>query len=296
MASTALQFRHARSGTPAHDALATSQIFASSRHFGWRGLVVEMGRIIDWQADELTMAGHFLAINLDDEPLVIENKGRHGFQTIVMPPGAMWINAAGDPFTRRNPGVTKWGGVELSVEMMQRLLGRDVAVTTRCSVVDEPLAALVRALLVETRSGGRSGGLYAEGVALALASLLARDDAATTDSAGHSALASRLDTVIDLVESRLSDDLSLIELARLAGVSAAHFAREFRRHTGHTPHTFVLHRRVERARQLLASGREIVDVAVACGFADQSHLTRIFKQQLGVTPGAFKNASRRRAR
>jgi len=292
--TTALQFRHASSGRPAPEALAPAQIAASSRALGWDDVAVEMGAVTDWSVDHLTTAGHFVAINLDSKPLRVEHKGSRGFYDIVMPPDSLWINPAGESFTRRNPGVTLWGAIEISVGGMRRMLGRDVPPNYGCGVHDAPFAAVLRAMLLEVRAGGTSGALYSEGLALAAASRLARQFGRMPAETARGVLEARLGEVIEYIHARLPDNLTLAELAALVGISHGHFAREFKRLTSESPHAFLLRCRVERARQMIAAGGcELVEVAAACGFADQSHLTRAFKRRLGVTPGVLKNTRSR---
>jgi AraC family transcriptional regulator len=153
---------------------------------------------------------------------------------------------------------------------------------------------VLQALLAEAKSGGESGPLFVEGVALALASRLARrfgTPAHGDDGAGL--VAARLAAVLDRIEDTLAERITIEELAGFVGTSAAHFAREFRRLTQKTPHQFIVQRRLERARRLLLAGRPIRDVAIECGFADQAHLTRVFKQRFGVTPAAAPGRPRR---
>jgi AraC-like DNA-binding protein len=83
---------------------------------------------------------------------------------------------------------------------------------------------------------------------------------------------------------------SLAELAALSGVSRFQLLRGFAREVGTTPHAYLVQRRVRLVRQLLAAGRSPADAAVGAGFADQSHMTRAFVRQLGVTPGRYKAA------
>jgi AraC-like DNA-binding protein len=80
---------------------------------------------------------------------------------------------------------------------------------------------------------------------------------------------------------------SLAELAAEAGLSRYQFLRAFTRLTGLPPHAYVLQRRVQRARQLVATGLPLADAAAASGFSDQSHMTRCFVRSLGLTPGAY---------
>lgn len=100
-------------------------------------------------------------------------------------------------------------------------------------------------------------------------------------------------TVRDYVHHHLGETIRLDDLAGQVGLSRFHFARRFRRTTGTTPHEFVVRLRVDRARTLLRrTGIPLHEVALTCGFADQSHLTREFKKRVGETPGRFRAAAR----
>ena len=71
------------------------------------------------------------------------------------------------------------------------------------------------------------------------------------------------------------------------------FSRHFRETLGRAPHAFVIDRRVERAKRLLSQGDLAVkEVASSCGFADQAHLTRVFRCRLGTTPAQLRRGSR----
>lgn len=94
----------------------------------------------------------------------------------------------------------------------------------------------------------------------------------------------------DLFEARYDEDLSLADMSRLTGLSRHHLIRAFRRHTGLTPHAFLVDVRVRRARERLRRGETPGDVAAATGFCDQAHLTRAFRARYGVTPGVFRAA------
>ncbi len=83
---------------------------------------------------------------------------------------------------------------------------------------------------------------------------------------------------------------TLAELAALSGVSRFQLLRGFARAVGLTPHAYLLQQRVRLARRLLAAGRRPVEAATEAGFADQSHLTRAFRRQLGITPARYRAA------
>jgi AraC-like DNA-binding protein len=95
------------------------------------------------------------------------------------------------------------------------------------------------------------------------------------------------------VTGRLLDDLtgnpSLAELAALCGLSRSYFVRAFKQATGMPPHRWLLMQRVKRAKDLLRrTNMPIANVAVACGFADQSHLTRVFSKAFRISPSAWQ--------
>lgn len=93
-----------------------------------------------------------------------------------------------------------------------------------------------------------------------------------------------------MLAERLVEPPSLEELAAAVSLSPFHFARVFRRATGLPPHAWLKQRRLEQARALLKTGCTAVAVAMQLGFADQSHLSRQFKQVYGVSPGEYRSA------
>jgi AraC family transcriptional regulator len=95
----------------------------------------------------------------------------------------------------------------------------------------------------------------------------------------------------EILCANLNGRVALTEVARECRLSVSHFSRAFRRSMGVAPHNWLLTRRVELAQEKLRDGRlSLLDVALACGFADQSHLTRVFTRVVGVSPGAWRRA------
>lgn len=145
--------------------------------------------------------------------------------------------------------------------------------------------------LVRDLEGGRNPGqLYLDSIACVLGRHLlnnyglAREPVLSRgDLPKH-----KLKRVTEFIEDHLADKLTLENLAEVAQLSAFHFARSFKRSTGLAPHRYLLQRRIERARELLQrSALSTAEVALAVGFADQSHMTATFRKFLGATPKAF---------
>lgn len=95
------------------------------------------------------------------------------------------------------------------------------------------------------------------------------------------------------IDHHLAERIGLADIANAACVSRYHFARMFRLSTGHSPMQYLLQRRIERARQLLLSGRHSVStVAYELGFFDQSHFVNSFRRVTGATPGWYARHNR----
>jgi AraC family transcriptional regulator len=85
------------------------------------------------------------------------------------------------------------------------------------------------------------------------------------------------------------DGVSLADVARECSLSTSHFQRAFRRTVGMAPHKWLMSRRIELAKEKLRDGRlPLSDVALECGFGDQSHLTRVFTRLVGTSPGVWR--------
>jgi AraC family transcriptional regulator len=95
--------------------------------------------------------------------------------------------------------------------------------------------------------------------------------------------------VMDRLRDDLTNDLSLSELASLCGLSRSYFVRAFKQTTGLPPHRWLLAQRARRAKELLErTNIPISDIALECGFADQSHLTRVFSRMFQISPAAWR--------
>jgi AraC family transcriptional regulator len=146
----------------------------------------------------------------------------------------------------------------------------------------------------ELSQGGINGRLYGEGLGAALAVHLLRQYGtfSRVPVIHKGGLAARpLRLVIDYINEHLRDELSLLELSRIAKLSPHHFASAFKASTGISPHRYVIERRIGRARDLLLrKEKTISEIAVAVGFSSQSHLTANFRRTMGVTPRKFRQS------
>lgn len=94
--------------------------------------------------------------------------------------------------------------------------------------------------------------------------------------------------VKELLAARCGENPNLADIAGAAGLSPFHLLRVFAEATGQTPHAFLTQLRVDRAKALLPTALPLARIAAECGFSDQSHMTRLFRRQFGITPGNFR--------
>ena len=99
--------------------------------------------------------------------------------------------------------------------------------------------------------------------------------------------------VREYVEVHLGENIDLLMLAGVAGLSVHHFARQFKQSAGVTPHVYLTQKRVERAQEMLVqTDLPLAEIAFAAGFFDQGHLARHFRHMLGTTPREFRWSQR----
>jgi len=158
---------------------------------------------------------------------------------------------------------------------------------------DSAIRRLMTLLSEEVRAGGTSGKLYSDSLAHALAIryllLGERPRHQKTDSTVSALPPYALKRVLDRIEHSFQSEISLATLADEAGYSRGHFLKMFRASMGMTPHRYLLKRRIDHARTLLKRpGKSIIDVAADCGFSSQAHLSQVFREHVGVTPGDYR--------
>jgi AraC family transcriptional regulator len=172
-------------------------------------------------------------------------------------------------------------------------LNRKIGVEHR----DETMLSLAQALDSVLARPEQATTLFTDHVFLAMLAHLATTYGSLGPGSSHSYAAPRGRLLSPLQErrviSRLLDDIardtSLDELAALCGISRSHFIRAFRQMTGMPPHRWLSMQRVKRAKGLLRETKmPITEIALTCGFADQSHLTRVFTKVFRISPGAWR--------
>ena len=190
------------------------------------------------------------------------------------------------------------GGAATEEGLTYRMLYLEPSLLLKCleaariglPFVDDPVVSDDRlaALLLEAfgELDGTLDDLFVDDFLARLSAGLGRHAAQPQKPLGFIARG-QVDAARDYLEAHATRAVRSVELERLTGLDRFALSRHFRAAFATSPHRFLLMRRLQRARHLIADGSALADVAAVTGFADQSHLTRHFKKAFGMAPGAW---------
>jgi AraC family transcriptional regulator len=170
---------------------------------------------------------------------------------------------------------------------------RSLQLRTRHEVFDDRVSRLALEMGEETARGMPDGGLYVQGLCIALLGILCArySERAHEENTPTRRLSPQQEhRVVELIRAQLGSKLSIAIMATEVGLSPQHFARLFKASFGTTPHAFVEAQRIDAAIAALRSqsSMPIAAIAEACGFSSQSHLTLLVRRRLGVTPSLVR--------
>ncbi|WFU03993.1 AraC family transcriptional regulator [Rhizobium sp. CB3171] len=152
------------------------------------------------------------------------------------------------------------------------------------------IAARFRTLFsTVTRQDGQDAALRRDGLLLSLVADVMCEQGQADEGTNAPAAIMR---ARDLIDDDPAASVTLADLAGVSGLSRFQLLRGFAKVTGLTPHAYLLQRRIQRARRLIAGGMPLAEAAFASGFADQSHMTRIFVRNFGVSPRIYADTTR----
>lgn len=270
--------------------------FASSAT-RWSGFLLERHNLagvfeqVSWHSSHVVMCLGGAA--------VVRVSGGAGNVRCVVQPGRIFIFPCGCGNTNISVGggacrfvVTELDAARLPPLLYGTEFPSEVPLAPQLDIDDAHIVALMANMVAEATAGCPCGPLYAESLSLSMAAYVAARypiRSRGADTLEHGFSSAQTQTVIDYVHAHLKRDLTLLELAGAMDLSPRHFSRLFRTTFGMPPHRYVMGERVNEAKALLATKRlAIVEIAEALGFADQSHLTNVFRRVTGVSPKRYQ--------
>ena len=268
----------------------------SSAHARWSGIALEIYAAPAVSIHEHEHPEHFLHLVLrGTAKYEVNTKGRN--LRFSSHPGTIFL------LPRGNVDEVHWGGPthHMVVALHPRVLSEaldetthepDVELIEHWNLTDGHIAALLHEMVADLEEESPAGPLYGESLANTLAVYLLKRYAARRyrPAVFRGGLPGyRLKRVLDYIAARLDSNINLSQLAAVAGMSAHYFSQLFKQSTGHTPHSYVLLQRLERAKQGLRDpGRTIIDAGLEAGFQNPSHFARVFRKLEGVSPSRFR--------
>lgn len=155
---------------------------------------------------------------------------------------------------------------------------------------DPLLTAVMTAMWRDAEEHGLSSAFFEHGLELVLNRLANYKVKPSTKRVSRRLLGTRLTRVLDLMESRISSNVTLLELAQLVDQDKSSFSRSFRDAMGYAPYEYFTLRRMERAKQLLHTSQSITEIAFSVGYTNPSKFSSAFKRLYAMTPSAWRHA------
>jgi AraC family transcriptional regulator len=275
-----------------------------------------------WVTETMTMAAGGLVVNHQFEPaseltvsalthhLLAVNVGQLGTRQVTrmgqqqyegtFPSGAFWLATADNTACEWAWETTD----ETILFVIDPLYLQQVAAENGCDRADRlelkstvfdrnpQFESIARNYHAEMQQQGLGGQLYGESLGNLLMLNLLRTychDLPKIQKVDGGLGAKRLQRVLAYIDAHLSENIGLQEMAIVAGLGQYHFSTMFKQSMNVSPYRYVIDRRIEQAKShLKQTDQAISDVALACGFADQSHLNKHFRRLVGMTPRAFR--------
>jgi AraC family transcriptional regulator len=274
-------------------------VLASTAKVGWRGFhgAILEGRLSDFFYH--SAPDHFVSFSLTGASQVEWKRGgRHA--KYHSRPGEVTVIPAGEDNYFRFDRSTEAFHWLIDADRLQELAEREWTLRgSRIEIIDTwkkrdaKLWPLGQRLAAHLRSPIPGSRLFAEALHTQISIQLLWDHSSLCRPSAPQVerlTDARLARVIDYIHSYLGHEISLSDLAEVAGLSPHYFLDAFKRATGRTPHRYLTERRIAKACELLRNPhRSILDVTLAVGFSSQSHMTAVFRRFMKTTPASYRN-------
>ena len=281
----------------------TSALLASSVGLGWSTISAELRSHGVAEAPAIVPQhveiGLVVAGNKDG---LVRRTGAGFCQETMPKTGAIWLSPAG---VRKEIVITapipQAMHLYLPTALFDRLkddfnlpVAPAHSIRNAVDIVDDVIDQIGRSILSELHVESAASRVYVEAASLTLAARLLQkhcDSGACVpiDSSAHSLDPIRLRRVLDYIAANIKDDITLVDLAGIAGYSVFHFARKFALAMGISPHRYISRVRLENAMVELAAGKlPLAAIALNAQFSSQASFTRAFHRATGMTPKEYQ--------
>ncbi|HEX8196184.1 MAG TPA: AraC family transcriptional regulator [Pyrinomonadaceae bacterium] len=277
------------------DEKQSSLLFA--RRAALTGLKIYHWRVGAGEMPEQVSSKHELHVTLSGNMTTERQTATGKLRNLHASPGKVCLTPAGQPMSAEWKNDFECLSINFEPALLiQTALGINISPNFELIETyqkNDPLIQHVALnLLSEFDSEIPAGKLYAESLSQTLVLHILRNYTTARFTPGNfngGLSGYKLRRATKFIHENIEGDLTLTEIAGVAGLSQFHFARAFRRTTGLTPQQYITQKRIERAKLLLADGDlPLVEVSLRAGFKNQSHFTTLFRKFTRLTPKAWR--------
>ncbi len=280
------------------------QMQVSSDNRGWSSIYASMQRELPFEASFKARSDPLIVLNWG-APVMLYQRVPKGERSGLIPSGGLVMTPGGMDFGIRVASTVHTIHLYLRRALMGEVAGDiltgdpgSLEILPRFGDSDPLIERLMFGVGEAISDDDSAATPYVDYLGRAIAARLIRLHSSVSNTRQRRPITEtmtniRLDRALEFIEASLAQSVDLPAMAEAAGLSASHFARQFRATLGVAPHQYLVQRRVESAkRHLEATNASLAQVAFDCGFASQEHLTRVFKRLCGVTPATYRRVRR----
>jgi AraC family transcriptional regulator len=295
---TVLEFFDYTTGNPS-DCSEVLDIQESSRSLAWEGVILEKGTSPYFHPKNIQTPYFYFALALD-LPFQWQVTNTNQNLDLITHPGEIWINPPTKSFSHEinEPCAFIILAIEESYMFDAFPMGTNIEsleFLADYNVVDLALKSLIELYYQEVIQGGATGKEYIQNLNRIFAEYYLKHYTNYEENRSTESSKSFGDSQLRIVEAyynkNMSETILLEKAAEQVNMSLFHFLREFKKYTSLTPHQYLIKMKIESAKELLRrTNKTIMEITYDLGFSDQSHFSRTFKRQTGVSPNGYRKS------
>lgn len=264
----------------------------------WEGVSVEYSQLPPDEVD-IRPAKNLIGVAFTPQERVTWRIDGGSSKTTPLPPASVFLYSSGEFIWSCWEQPTECVHIALAPDLLSRVaidcsLPNNVEIDSRVMFADSTILHIAQLFKSEIFNGGLAGKIYTESLRNLLAVHLLRN---YSSSSSKPALQNgplsqvQINQLRDFIEDRLTEDLTIADLAAVVHLSPFYFARTFKAATGQPPHRYITQQRMERAKFLLSVTRlPVAEIAYQVGFENKSHFNAQFRKATGTTPKAYRDS------